>query len=756
MRDVLRRLVTFSFRISTQMYVAIGVIVSLTIAAIAVSWVSFNSVGDAQDRVNTESLPGIVTAFRITELSSQLVAAAPRLTVAATPEDLARVSAEIVETEEEFRQQLDILEQQGIDAALFVSIRSRARKLESNIALIEIEVPDSFALAEQSDALRVELADLRSDLEDILLPALDEQLFYQITGYREIGEPPAPRAEHFSEAEFILYRHLAALQTDSAIATQLLSSAFSVSNASLIEPLRESFESTTDRIVISSAVVEGVGRDDEVDPAAARLAQGVLVTDDAAANLRDELAPVLARLVRLGTGDDSGFSLLIRRLELAERQRQLLDENSQQAAELAAEVEQLIAIAQDDAGSATQASTEAIRTSRILLVVIAAISVVVALSVIWGFVGRVLLRRLNQLSNRMRRMADGDLENEVVISGRDEVTDMAAALEVFRRHALEVQRLNLVEKLAEELSEKNTQLEDVLNELSRAQDQIVMREKLAALGEVTAGVAHEIRNPLNFVKNFSEVSAELVEEMGEVLDEAGTELTAEQRELIAEIAADLTDNLGRIRSHGDRANRIVHDMLMMSRESGEWRLTDINGLIEEHAKLAFHSARAADPDFQLNLKFELDPDMGELEVRPQDLGRVFINMVGNSCQATDERRRALLEAGEGASYMPTVTTTSRRLSDGIEIRIRDNGGGIPPDVIEKIFNPFFTTKPTDQGTGLGLAITSDIIREHGGTVSVESTPGEFTEMIIGLPLQRPEAAVPEAEQLAQPEIPEDE
>ena len=279
MRDLLRRLVAFAFRISTQMYVAIGVIVSLTIAAIAVSWLSFNSVGGAQNRVNDESLPRIVTAFRITELSSELVAAAPLLTVASTPEDLARVSAGIVETGEEFRQELDLLEQQGIDAALFVSIRSRARKLESNVALIESEMPTFFALAAETEALRVELAELRRKLEGILLPALDEQLFYQITGYRQIGEPPAPRDEHFSENEFIRYRHLAALQTDTAVATQLLSSAFGVSNASLIEPLQESFESVTDRIEISAAAIG-------------------LITQ------RAFLVSVLTDLFELGTGDD--------------------------------------------------------------------------------------------------------------------------------------------------------------------------------------------------------------------------------------------------------------------------------------------------------------------------------------------------------------------------------------------------------------------------------------------------------------------
>ena len=722
MRDLLQRLVAFAFRISTQMYVAIGVIVALTIASIAVSWVSFNSIGDAQDRVTDESLPRIVTAFRITELSSELVAAAPRLTVAATPEDLAAVSTEIVETQEEFRRQLGLLEQQNVDAALFVSVRSRGRQLESNIAQIEVEMPRSFGLVADIEALAAELADIRRKLEGILLPVLDEQLFYQITGYRDIGRPPAPREEHFSEEEFIRYRHLAALQADTAIATQLLSRAFGVSNASLIEPLQESFESVTDRIEISATAIGLIAQ-------------------------RGYLVSLLNDLFELGLGERSGFVLVTQQLELAETQRQLLAQNRTQASELATEVEELIRTAQEDAAAATDASSQAISTSRILLLAIAGISVVVGLSIILGFVSRILLRRLNQLSARMRRMADGNLEDEVVISGRDEVSEMAAALEVFRRHALEVQRLNLVERLAEELGEKNTQLEDVLNELHRAQDQIVMREKLAALGEVTAGVAHEIRNPLNFVKNFSEVSAELIEELREVMEEAEAELTEGQRALILEIASDLTENLERIRSHGNRANTIVHDMLMMSRATGEWRLADINGLIQEHAKLAFHSARAVDPDFQLNLEFDLDPEIGELEVLPQDLGRVFINMVGNSCHATDEKRRELLEAGEGQSFMPTVRTTSRKLADTIEIRIQDNGKGIPPEVVDKIFNPFFTTKPTDQGTGLGLAITSDIIREHGGSIQVNSTPGESTEMVITLPLQRTEGAV---EQPAEP------
>ena len=390
------------------------------------------------------------------------------------------------------------------------------------------------------------------------------------------------------------------------------------------------------------------------------------------------------------------------------------------------------------AEDATLASTQAILTGRTLLLAISAISVIGALLIAWLFVGRLLLRRLQMLSNWMQQMADGDLEARVEMSGRDEVADMATALEVFRRSSIEAQRLNLVEQLAEELQGKNGELERVLADLERAQDQIVVREKLAALGELTAGVAHEIRNPLNFVKNFSEASEELLTELEEVIIDAGENISEEDKEYIQEISGDLTSNLQRIRTHGDRANRIVNDMLMMGRDTGEQRPTDINNLLDEHARLAYHSARALDTSFQLDLQQDLDPNMGEIEVVPRDLGRVFLNMVGNACYATDEKRRALQEeAKDDESYMPTLWISTRKEEERVEICIKDNGSGMPPDVIDKIFNPFFTTKPTDKGTGLGLAISNDIVRQHGGSIRVDSEAGQYTEMIIELPLVAP-------------------
>ncbi len=725
---LLRRLLESRFRLSTQLYFGIGGALVTTMAAALVGWFSFDSVGDAQSHVNDKSFPEVVAAFGIAQHSGTLVNAAPRLTAAGTPAELAQVASSIDDARLALEGPLAVLGVQATEggvspAADILSpeegerIRGQVDTLILNIKAIENEMSDLFKLKIRREGLRIDLEDVRALLDDILIPSVDDQLFYTMTGYRVLGGVPAPREEHFSESEFAHYRHMAELQADAKIATHLLESAFAISDAPLVEPLRERFEAAAGRIQRNLSGLEDSPLYAGVDP-------------------------VLTRMFALGIGDGDGFDLLEQELRLVQRQQDLLALNRDIAVDLITDVDGLVSTARASAEEATQASTQAILTGRTLLLAISAISVGGALLIAWLFVGRILLRRLQMLSNWMRLMAGGDLEARVDIGGRDEVADMAAALEVFRRHALEVQRLNLVEKLAEELQGKNEQLESVLADLQRAQDQIVMREKLAALGELTAGVAHEIRNPLNFVKNFSEASAELLDELRETLEEVGESVEEEQRGLIEEISGDLTSNLERIRSHGERANRIVHDMLMMGRGSGESQPTDLNGLLDEYSKLAYHSARATDPDFQLDLQQDLDPNVGEVDVIPGDLGRVFLNMVGNACHATDEKRVASQQAGsDGQRYAPTLWLTTRRGEEDIEIRIKDNGSGIPQDVIESIFNPFFTTKPTGQGTGLGLAMSSDIVREHGGTIKVESEPGEFTVMIVTIPLVPPVAAV---------------
>ena len=711
----LRSLFALRLRISTQLYVGIGGAVALTIAASLVGWFSFNRVGEVQSRVNEGSVPEMGAAFGVAQYSSTLVAAAPRLTSALTSQDLASVSASIDDAHSAFEVEVASLERRDAGDKRVQRIRAHAGTLVQNIEEIKASMAELFDHTERREALRMELAELNAQLEDIVVPAVDDQFFYTMTGYRNLGEPPAGYQEHFSEGELSLYRNLAELQADVNIATQLLASAFSLSDAPLIEPLRERFEAAAGRIERSLSTLQE-------------------------SPLRAELTPIFARLSDLGVGEQSGFDLLAREITLLERQQDLLDRNRNIAVDLVDEVDGLVSTANANVQEATLASTQAMLTGRTLLLGISAVSIGGALLISWLYIGRSLLRRLQMLSGWMRQMARGDLEAKVEIGGRDEVADMAAALEVFRRHAIEVQRLNLVERLAGEVQGKNDELESVLADLRRAQDQIVLREKLAALGELTAGVAHEIRNPLNFVSNFSEVSEDLLTELQETLGDSGEELSAEQRDLIQEISQALSSNLERIRTHGERANRIVRDMLMMGRGSGERQATDINNLLDEYATLAYHSERASDPEFQLDLKREFDSDVGDLEVIPQDLGRVFLNVVSNACQATDAKR---LAGGGAEAYTPTLWLITQRGENQVEVRIRDNGTGIPADIIDKIFNPFFTTKPTDQGTGLGLAISNDIVRQHGGAIRVQSEPGQFTEMTIALPLVLPKTAVEE-------------
>ena len=711
MRERLHRVAEYRNRISMQMYLGIGASAALTLLAALVAFYSFYQVTQQQEIVNEETVPNLAAAFGVAQHGNSLVAAAPRLTTAQSIEELNAVADEITGVRRLFEEQLDALASQSDGAGSeYETIRALAEALINNVLLIRYNTLDLQLLREERDQLAARLDTLIDELTSLLAPALDNQLFYAMTGYQELGMPAAPRDEYFSEDELLLYRRLAELQSDAGEATLHLSDAFTVSDPSLIEPLREKFESAKGRIERNMAPLRGT-------------------------EFHVALTPIIEKIVEVGVGDNNGFDLLDRELRLVEREVDLLALNREQAVDLVAEVDALVGTARADSQAATVASAQAVETGRNLLIVITVVSIAGAFLIAWLYIGRGLLRRIELLSVWMRRMAGGDLETRMDVGGRDEVTDMAAALDVFRQHALEVQRLNLVEQLAQELQGKNDQLEEVLGDLRLAQDQIVVREKLAALGELTAGVAHEIRNPLNFIKNFSESSEELIAELREVLEEGADD----QDEMIEEISVDLVANLGRIRSHGDRANRIVHDMLMMGRGAGDWHPTDINLLLDEHSRLAFHSARALDPDFNLDIKHEFDENVGEISVIPQDLARVFLNLVGNAAYATNQRRESIGEEFTSASsYFPTLWLITERLEDSVRIQIKDNGGGIPDDVLEKIFNPFFTTKPTGEGTGLGLAMCNDIIRQHGGAIRVDVEPGEGTNMIVDLPLEPPE------------------
>ncbi|MGB7010065.1 MAG: GAF domain-containing protein, partial [Pseudolabrys sp.] len=284
-------------------------------------------------------------------------------------------------------------------------------------------------------------------------------------------------------------------------------------------------------------------------------------------------------------------------------------------------------------------------------------------------------------------------------------------------------------RLFESVEARTQELAKSLEELRTTQDRLVQTQKLALLGQLTAGIAHEIKNPLNFVNNFSGLSAELIGELQDTLK--GMPLDDKARTEINELTDTLKGNFDKVVHHGKRADAIVKNMLQHSREgSGEHRVIDINGLVEESLNLAWHGARAETQGFEVKLKQSFDPSTGGADVFPQDIRRALLNLIANGFYAATRRRAET----NGGDYEPTLTTSTKNLGDRVEVRIRDNGTGMTPDVKEKMFNPFFTTKPTGEGTGLGLSISHDIIvKQHAGSIEVDTQLGEFTEIRVILP-----------------------
>ncbi len=287
----------------------------------------------------------------------------------------------------------------------------------------------------------------------------------------------------------------------------------------------------------------------------------------------------------------------------------------------------------------------------------------------------------------------------------------------------------LVDERTFELRQQKEQVESTLVELKATQTQLIQSEKMASLGELTAGIAHEIQNPLNFVNNFSEVNTELIDEMKEAIDKGNV---AQAKT----IANDIRENQQKINHHGKRADAIVKGMLQHSRNnSGQKESTDINALADEYLRLAYHGLRAKNKSFNATMKTDFDSSIEKIDIVPQDIGRAILNLFTNAFYAVSEKKKSLDESEAGAGYEPTVTVCTKRLANKVEIVVMDNGNGIPQKAIDKIFQPFFTTKPTGQGTGLGLSLSYDIITKgHGGEMKVETKEGQFAKFIILLPV----------------------
>ncbi len=479
--------------------------------------------------------------------------------------------------------------------------------------------------------------------------------------------------------------------------------------------------------------LDALSASDAASPAGRALADMLEAQDEATLNrLRSDFetaaASGISPAIRELWEGDGVFTIRTQQLILSARAEASGLEFRQSGAALEVSVASLLDEARAESATALDAAVRSFDEGRILLAVISVVSVVLATTAAWLWVGNGLVRRLQRLSDRMRAMASGDLETPVPEVGTDEIGELADALEVFRQQALEVQRLNLVEQLYGELREANA-------ELQRMQDRLVAQEKLAALGELVSGVAHEISNPLNFVKNFSEGSQELYGELSDMLLNYRDGMSPEDAELLDDITEELTASLTRVQDNGGRALAIVERMRGLGVVGGQPAPTDLNPLLRRAVQVGCDAFKAEWQDFDVEPVYRLDNSFGQIPVVGQDFSEAVVNMVSNACYAMRTKREAT-----GDDYSPELIVSSQLVGDVVEVRVRDNGTGMEDDVVGHIFNPFFTTREGALGAGLGLSIAADVARRAGGDLTVDTVAGEYAEFTLSLPVEVREPA----------------
>lgn len=706
------------FGIGSQVLVGLGGGVVLTLVASVLALGLMTVLNSRQGQINERYIPALVAAFEVARSSSELVRATPRLVAADAREELEAVTEDVEREEAVLRAQVQEI-QRADPSGAGSSVVPLAETVVENLTQITQLATQRISYRERVNQLADSIQIVGLEMQLLLAEALDDQEFFIDTGLRELTDNPAPLSARTAQEELVHHRGLLNFQASQNVATASMLQTIS-QNADLLRANRERVETA--------------------------LSDAERAIADMREDVADQLTPLLASLSRLYSANGVYTTRRLELDELAETE-DLVAQNEQTTAQLVTMVEDLVLRTQESTTDAAQGSERLLSVGVWLVLGVNVLAVAAAVVVGWKFFGQRLLHRVRDLSSAMRRMSSGDLEVQVQMAGNDEVTDMASDLEVFRKHALEVQRLNLVEKLAGEVQAKNSELESTLADLRRTQEQVVKQEKLASLGALTAGVAHEIRNPLNFVNNFAELSNDLVEELREELETAlagadndakngagakknGSSANGLDLEYLEEILGDLTLNVNKVKEHGERANRIVEGMLAHSRdEAGDVEALDINQLVAEYANLAYHGLRAADPTFNLTIERDFDADAGQVEGIARDISRVFLNIIQNSCQATDARNKA----SQDKSYNPELLLITEGREDSVCVKVRDNGTGIPDEIVKKIFDPFFTTKTGTKGTGLGLSISHEIVQEHGGKLMVDSKEGEFTEFTVILP-----------------------
>jgi PAS domain S-box-containing protein len=834
--------------VRVRLLLAFLAISGFSVLAAAAAIYAFRQVGTRIEVVETQVAPAL-TSLEVSRSAERIIAAAPALLAAADTARRDQVASELRAELARLNEKLLELNRGNVESELLATIEQSVGWLSANLVALEDLVARRLIAGESLGQQRRRVHETQDETQRLLAPwlmVIEGEIVRSMESLRRAGAPLA-----IEESSQRLLALLSAQRPAQAAQRQF---------SAIVDMLAEA--STTDQ-------------ERRLQVLAFQLGRALREVEATAADLDARLQPLfraqVAKLRELSDGANAIPAARRRELALVREGAALLSENAGLSAGLTEAVDRLAAAAKRDIAGATRDALSVQRRGTQVLIALVLLSLATSGLIVWLYVGRNIVRRLTALGDGMVAIAAGRLGAPVAAEGSDEIAAMGRAVEVFRRNAIELDRLleersEVAAQLEQQVRERTAELErrgavlrvtfdnmghgvamfdaeyrmaawnrrfmDLLGldddrvglaytyedfvhglaergeygenaeaelqrrvagldrpfvdertrpdgtvleirrnpvpgggfvliyaditerkrteremaaardaaaaasrtmeaayrELKAAQASLVHAEKMASLGQLTAGIAHELKNPLNFINNFSALSRELLVELQE---ELGPALATDGADEVKDIMATLSGNLGKIIEHGRRADGIIRSMLLHSRGgSGERQDTDVNAMVQEALNLAYHGARSQNPEMNVTLERDFGAGIAPLEMVPQDMTRVLLNLFGNALYATDRRRRE----GGGQAWRPTLTVATRDGGDAVEIRVRDNGIGMPPEVRAKLFTPFFTTKPTGEGTGLGLSISYDIVvQQHGGTIDVESEPGAFTEFTIRLP-----------------------
>jgi signal transduction histidine kinase len=659
----------FRFGIAFRLLAGLAGLVLLTAGAGGIALVALNAYQRALDEVAGQHLPALASSATLVQQTQKLVATAPALILAESQYERRGLMLRISGQKTSIDEQLEALRRFGLGADESAAISRVQADLVENLSDLDAAVERKIDQDRRIQDLAQELRQLRERVHAFALGHSGDDGQMRLRGALSGSVSGSSAAARVLDNELAVQDWLG--RSDEILA--LLLTAFDAQNRGALDSIRVQLLDIIDRITTIGAHLPDAER---------ATATGIV-----------------SELGTLGLDAAGLLETRAQQLETARTEQLALARNQLLADQLVAAVsgpqQRITRAALDLAAAATERTRQT--AQRLIAIVIVG---VIAAAVILIYISRSVIRRLHRLQLSMQGRQAG-LETPIDTHGRDEIAEMAQALDFFVRT----------------ISEREAETERALVDLKAAQASLVHAEKLASLGQLTAGIAHEIKNPLNFVNNFAALSLELCEELL-----AAAQL--DDRIGVDETVRILTGNLAKIRDHGKRADGIVRTMLLHARHGdGELQLVEFNDLVEEAVSLSYYGARAQDPNFRVALERRFAPALGAVELIPPDIVRVLLNLLANAFYAASQRTAA-----------PRVIVATEGDAEHVEVSITDNGSGMTADVQAKLFTPFFTTKPTGEGTGLGLSLSYDIVvHQHFGRIGVDSAPGQHTTLTVSLP-----------------------